>query len=116
MVNEGDTVENASTPSGNDFWSFHDHLVNLNKAKKSDTHGKNQMPDDLKYYLSQDPIPRHNDPIEFWNQYRPSKLYKLARRYLCITASSVSPERLFSLARVIATDLRNRLVVSIYKC
>ena len=67
------------------------------------------MPEELKFYLNQPPIPMKDCPLKFWNQFNNSNLSKLAKKYLTICATSVSSKRLFSKAGRILNEDRNRL-------
>lgn len=67
------------------------------------------MPDDFRFYLSQDPNARHRNPIEFWNKLPDSMLKKIASRYLTVIATSVPSERQFSQASLILTEKRSQL-------
>ncbi|XP_067300896.1 zinc finger BED domain-containing protein 4-like [Pseudorasbora parva] len=65
----------------------------------------------LDSYLSEVPIPRSNNPLEFWrtNQGRFPDLAQMARRYLSAPCTSTDSERLFSAASHIIDEKRNRL-------
>ena len=56
-------------------------------------------------------ISRADDPLEWWskNSRHYSTLVKLARKYLCITATSVPSERLFSKAGELISHKRSRM-------
>ncbi|XP_063743762.1 E3 SUMO-protein ligase ZBED1-like [Eleginops maclovinus] len=55
--------------------------------------------------------PLHTDPLTWWkaNQKRYPRLAKLASAYLCVPATSVPSERVFSAAGLIVNRLRTRL-------
>lgn len=57
------------------------------------------------------PIPLSEDPLSWWrkNEVMYPLLSKLAKRYLCIPATSVSAERVFSTAGDIVTAQRSTL-------
>ncbi|XP_057181378.1 zinc finger BED domain-containing protein 4-like [Triplophysa rosa] len=65
----------------------------------------------LDCYLSDVPIPRSNNPLEYWrnNQSRFPDLAQMARRYLSAPSTSTDSERLFSAASHITDEKRNRL-------
>ncbi|KAF7776844.1 hypothetical protein Agabi119p4_5237 [Agaricus bisporus var. burnettii] len=74
--------------------------------------------DELKVYLSTGPVtssdPRKPlDVIMWWREHETTypRLSQVARDHLCIPASSVDVERIFSKARIVLSDLRNRLAV-----
>lgn len=54
---------------------------------------------------------RNANPLEFWNknQLLFPQLSSLARKYLCVPATSVPSERIFSKAGLITKDRRNRI-------
>lgn len=62
-------------------------------------------------YFNEPPIGRHENPLAWWNDRKAlyPRLYILAKKRLCITATSVPCERLFSKAGQIITDQRSRL-------
>ncbi|XP_064417131.1 E3 SUMO-protein ligase ZBED1-like [Latimeria chalumnae] len=66
---------------------------------------------ELENYILEPCIPPNQDPLEWWrvseNHYR--KLARLAKVYLCILATSVPAERVFSAAGLIVNRLRSRL-------
>lgn len=63
---------------------------------------------DVRQYLEKPVIDRKECPITYW-RYNNNKLKELAMLYLCIPASSVPSERIFSKAGQILTERRNRL-------
>lgn len=62
-------------------------------------------------YYSESAIPKNMCPLQWWknNQQKYPKLSKLARRYLCIPATSTASERAFSKAGNIVTAKRSCL-------
>ena len=68
--------------------------------------------DELERYWAEPPIPLTEDPLLWWGSKERSfpKLYRLAMRYLCIPATSVPSERVFSAAGLIVSRLRSRLL------
>ncbi len=67
--------------------------------------------DKLERYWRENGIPPEDNPLEWWSGKKRSfpKLYKLATRYLCVLATSMPAERLFSAAGLIVNRLRSRL-------
>ncbi|KAE8280150.1 hypothetical protein D5F01_LYC22292 [Larimichthys crocea] len=65
----------------------------------------------LTRYLQEDPIDSSADPLAWWcdNQSRFPLLSKVARKYMCICATSAPSERVFSAAGNIVTPLRSSL-------
>lgn len=62
-------------------------------------------------YMAEPLIDRHEDPLLWWYQRKNiyPKLYALVQRRLCITATSVPCERIFSKTGQIVSERRNRL-------
>ncbi|CAG9788197.1 unnamed protein product [Diatraea saccharalis] len=65
----------------------------------------------VKQYIELPYLDRKCDPLQFWNDKKClfPRLSKIAQKYLCIPASSVPSERLFSKAGILCNDRRNRL-------
>lgn len=66
---------------------------------------------ELDKYFNEPAIGRHENPLAWWDDRQKlyPRLFILAKKRLCITASSVPCERLFSKAGNIITDQRSRL-------
>lgn len=66
---------------------------------------------ELTRYLQEQPIDSTADPLAWWrdNETRYPLLAKLARKYMCICATSTASERVFSTAGNIATPVRSSL-------
>lgn len=93
------------------LWKFHDHLVVSSTATRDDPGGINV---ELRQYLNQSIIPRHHDPLKYWQTVKHAYpvLFDIAKKYLSVIATSVSSERLFSKAGIIKSDARNRLTAN----
>lgn len=89
------------------FWTLHNELSN--KSNTINKEPRDEMPTELKYYLSQPLISRDENPIAYWNKQPPSLLTKLAYRSLTVIATSVPSEMLFSQASLILNDKRSQL-------
>lgn len=74
----------------------------------------NQSPprDEVRLYMTSETEPEETDILEFWrtNSRKYPKLSKIASDLLCVQATSVSSERIFSGAGLIDTERRNRLL------
>lgn len=70
-----------------------------------------QVNSELTKYKTMGKISMKNDPLEFWRLYRGSlpHLSEVALKYLCVQASSVPSERVFSTAGDTVTAERSRL-------
>lgn len=66
---------------------------------------------EVERFLSLPREPRNSDPIEWWESHKDEfkLLVPMALQYLCTPPSSVDSERLFSSAKQVYTDNRNRL-------
>ena len=82
-----------------------------NKRKKSDVWPFFQKKGTSKVTCKLCPIPRDNDALEWWkmNASRFPRLAEIARRLLCVPASSTASERLFSTAGSTVSKIRNSL-------
>jgi len=95
-----------------DIWSFHRTLVE--KAQKSnqviEPFGRERESVDLTFrqYLNLNMIDIKTDSLEYWEKNCFPKLAEIAIKYLCIVATSVSRERIFSCAGNIINQNRNR--------
>ncbi|XP_070527717.1 E3 SUMO-protein ligase ZBED1-like [Cardiocondyla obscurior] len=112
--------ESSISPNKYDFWTTHKKLAHNSKRKrkfeKNLTENRSAANDKLSIYLGNPVVFLSTNPIVVWEEMRnvfPS-LYKLARKYLLIPATSVSAERLFSKAGNTLTKNRNRLVSTEY--
>ncbi|XP_037962432.1 E3 SUMO-protein ligase ZBED1 [Plutella xylostella] len=65
----------------------------------------------LRQYMETPLFNRKKDPMEYWRDHERTfpELYKMAKKYLCIPATSVPSERLFSKAGYVLSERRNRL-------
>ncbi|KAF0728775.1 zinc finger BED domain-containing protein 1-like [Aphis craccivora] len=66
---------------------------------------------ELDKYLNEQIINRHENPLLWWSERQKvyPRLYEIVKTRLCIIATSVPCERLFSKAGQVITDRRNRL-------
>ena len=64
---------------------------------------------EMRRYLQEKNIPRHDDPLVWWRQHAAHyrHLQQLAKKYLCIPATSVPAERLFSKAGELISKRRS---------
>ena len=62
-------------------------------------------------YFQEPLVPLTHDPLSWWkeNSHRYHHLSMLAQRYLCLPATSVPAERVFSIAGLVVNCLRTRL-------
>lgn len=66
---------------------------------------------EIQRYLEEDVLPRHNNSLLWWQEHKEMLpfLSDIAQEKLCILATSVPCERLFSKAGQVLTERRNRL-------
>lgn len=90
------------------IWNLHDNLVASSNTPRDEPGGINV---ELRQYLNQSVISRHDDPLKYWQILKNAypTLFKIAKQYLAVVATSVPSERMFSKAGLIKTDIRNRL-------
>lgn len=79
-------------------------ITNSKNFKNSNSHYE-----ELDLYLENPPIDKNFCPILFWTNRPQTPLSRLASKYLCLIATSVPSERLFSKLGQIITEKRNRL-------
>lgn len=93
------------------LWNLHDTMVATSPVTRDDPEGINV---ELRQYLNQPVLPRNHDPFKAWQtlKYAYPILFKIAKKYLAVVATSVPSERLFSKAGIIKCQLRNRLTPS----
>lgn len=68
---------------------------------------------EINLYLSLQPLNADDDPLEWWNSNKNQfpLLANVAKKFLCIPATSVPSERAFSTSGYILSPLRSRLTV-----
>lgn len=104
---------NVSVKFGNDnqtnkLWQLHNNLA-ISAVASCDNPGGINV--ELRQYLNQPIIPRQNDPLKYWQTVKHAYpvLFKIAKKYLSVVATSVPSERLFSKAGIIKSESKNRL-------
>ena len=98
----------AVPTESNLLWQvFDDKVADRANARQ----GMNDCIFESRQYFEECVISRADDPLEWWskNSRHYSTLVKLARKYLCITATSVPSERLFSKAGELISHKRSRM-------
>ena len=83
----------------------------LNEFNQNRQDLENDQPDELHSFLRSGLANIERDSIKLWIEMAPTypRLSKVALKYLCVTATSVPSERLFSKAGNTLTEKRNRL-------
>jgi hypothetical protein len=105
----------AKRPRGSGGHGLSSILRTITKKYKSaasvSLSSQEQAQRELTTYLQSDTIDSDSDPLVWWRQSAVTfpMLAVVAKKYLCIPATSVASERLFSGAGQIVTPLRNRL-------
>ncbi|KAE8751356.1 hypothetical protein FOCC_FOCC001927 [Frankliniella occidentalis] len=101
----------ASSTGPRSLWDEHDERVarDFVNLTTDDIGGKART--ELRAFLERAPSPRTANPLEVWEGIRHEypNLYKIARVFLSLVATSVPSERMFSDAGNIVTDKTNRL-------
>ncbi|XP_005103836.1 zinc finger BED domain-containing protein 1 isoform X2 [Aplysia californica] len=85
----------ATASSSSSFWNMFDRKVSEAGAMKNTA---SEAENESRRYFKEANIPRKADPLQWWklNEVQFPHLKILAQKYLCIPATSVSSDRLFS--------------------
>ncbi len=80
------------------------------EVRMAATSVKVKVGEELKRYRERDPLPLRKNPLQWWKEQQDLPLLSsLAKRYLCIPATSVASERVFSTAGDIVSTKRSLL-------
>lgn len=104
-----DSEPQANSSSNNDdLWSYFDNK--LSRITTFSTPSTTMVILIIRQYLEMALINRKNDPLEFWAKHQLlfPEMYELALKYLCIPATSVPSERVFSKTGQLTNSRRNR--------
>ncbi|XP_050064545.1 E3 SUMO-protein ligase ZBED1-like [Aphis gossypii] len=108
--NEHTVTEIAST-STSDIWkSFDEQVSSLVGQNNSSVASVVEMDK----YMNECLLSRHMDPLKWWSErkYIYPRLYEMMKRRLCVPATSVPSERIFSKAVQVLTQRRSRMTTS----
>ena len=91
------TQTSTETVVDSELWGTFDRKVAEASSLRSTTV---EATAEMRLYLQEKNITRHDDPLIWWKEHATHypHLQQLARKYLCIPATSVPAERLFSKA------------------
>lgn len=108
----------ASSSSGTSLWSLHDSAVVASTSLRGG--GPNRTANNIVLlgdYNTLPLVPRDTDPLEWWWQRKQEGIFHqflpVVRKFLCVPATSVPSEQLFSKAGELISARRNRLSPSI---
>ncbi|CAH2104773.1 unnamed protein product [Euphydryas editha] len=109
-----DEIYNMPTPSGSvkidseDLWEHFDKKVSKRLTTQTPVSSATLI---MKQYIDLPNLNRKLDPILYWEERKKvmPELYNMAMKYLCIPATSVPAERVFSKAALVCNQRRNRL-------
>lgn len=92
------------------LWKWVDSRVDQKKNKRSSSVVASTALI-VRHYLELPEPDRWKNPLPFCSKYKTvlPEIYQLQKKYLCLPATSVPSERLFSKAGQVANDRRNRL-------
>ncbi|XP_029991479.1 zinc finger BED domain-containing protein 1-like [Sphaeramia orbicularis] len=98
----------SSSTADNSLWDMFDQKVKNKTTTRSITADATI---EVGKYLQEPFIPRSADPLAYWKERAVvfPHLHKLSNKFLCIPATSVPCERVFSKAGEVITKKRNRL-------
>ena len=67
---------------------------------------------ELNAYTRVQQVPLDTDPLMWWKQHVQEfpRLFRMARQYLAVPATSATPERFFSSVGLVKSDLRGNLL------
>ncbi|XP_063222172.1 E3 SUMO-protein ligase ZBED1-like [Bacillus rossius redtenbacheri] len=101
-------VQNATQYQGSSIWEEFDESV---KKLLSNPNRKVAGIVEVDKFLQEPLLPRNGNPLTWWFERREvyPTLFQLAKKRLCVVATSVPCERVFSKAGQIITDRRSRL-------
>ncbi|XP_071051249.1 E3 SUMO-protein ligase ZBED1-like [Onthophagus taurus] len=90
------------------LWEHFDIKAKQEFSASTPTHSAEAQ---IKQYLDLPLVDRKLNPLDFWESKKEMfpQLYKLANKYLCVPATSVPSERVFSKADELTKDRRSRL-------
>ncbi|XP_052464892.1 zinc finger BED domain-containing protein 4-like [Carassius gibelio] len=98
----------STTETQDSLWELFDSRIHETQAIHSATADATV---EVKKYLKDAFLPRAHDPLSYWKERAVifPHLYVLAKKYLCMPATSVPCERIFSKAGEIISKKRSRL-------
>ncbi|KAG8005379.1 Zinc finger BED domain-containing protein 4, partial [Nibea albiflora] len=103
----------AAASAGAMFWEdFDERVANIRASTSSDSATSSTSTAammEMRAYLAE-PLPRTSDPLAWWKMCSPvfKTLCEVMKTRLCVVATSVPSERIFSKTGQIITDRRNR--------
>ncbi|KAL0883411.1 hypothetical protein ABMA27_016796 [Loxostege sticticalis] len=106
-ITESMDVVTVGTNNDDDLWSsFDERIQNVTESAPITNAAIS-----LKQYVEGDYLDRKSNPLIYWENRKHTypDLYKMAMKYLCIPATSVPAERVFSKAGLLCNQRRNRL-------
>jgi len=110
------TATSTDAPKKRSFWDKFDGIAAASPRRQDDvgipTRSRDSMQHELELYLEEPRIDRlKGNPLEWWraHQRQYPAVATVARQLLCIPATSVPSERLFSKAGNVITKKRNQL-------
>jgi len=105
------TAARAASEGTPNLWDSHDALITSSYAAGITDDLAGRARTELRAFLARPPAPRDANPLKVWDtiKHEYPHVYKLAMKFLPITATSVPAERLFSLTGRILDDDGNRL-------
>ena len=108
---EEEDPHSTAASTGAMFWEdFDERVASLRPSTTTPTVSTDAMME-MRAYLAEPLLPRTSDPLAWWMKCSPvyKSLCEVMKTRLCIVATSVPSERVFSKTGQIISDRRNRL-------
>ena len=107
----GETAEDVTNPKKKNTLGSFFKTTEGTKPRPSPQQQQQAIASELQSYLQSGNLDNEEDPLSWWREHQ--RLYprpaKLAKRYLCIPATSSPSERVFSTGGNVVTCLRSSL-------
>ena len=103
-----DSTQNGESATNSDLWGSFDKKVTEASAHRT---GLVESAVEVRRYIQEKNLPQHEDPLKWWKQqtvHYPN-LSQYSTKFLCIPATSVPSERLFSKAGELVSKKRSSL-------
>lgn len=109
------TITPSTSNTNNSIWDYFDNKVSQVQSSSSPSTTSTLI---IRQYLEMPLLDRKKNPLHFWKRHKNTfpELYKMQLKYLCIPATSVPSERVFSKTGQVTNDRRSRLTPKNLDC